>query len=251
MCQHGHCINGKRDTCSSNRPWKPQCKKMHLIQSYGLFPCITQWVIQFLGVSCYDFLNYGTPPPELSAEAIKDALIKHEIYKDLGYVNYPKHMLQVNYEVHHLQLGTRVPDYLAIIPPDGINYTHYDKLGHYALLVVGLDVPTREKPSHRSYRHMTLANIPEDRFLSAECLVKYEWMDAPYEIGLHRVVFLLFKQEGEKPIVYDESSLKRREIDKLRSNFSAIKFSSKYNLGDPVAVNFFFTQIDENHIEEH
>ena len=39
--------------------------------------------------------------------------------------------------MHHLQLGTRVPDYLAIIPPDGINYTHYDKLGHYALLVVG------------------------------------------------------------------------------------------------------------------
>nr|XP_018911344.1 PREDICTED: uncharacterized protein LOC109040032 [Bemisia tabaci] len=102
---------------------------MHKIQLH-----LTQLVMEFLGVSCFASPKYGTSPPEPSSEAIKDALIKHEIYKDLGYVNYPKHLLQVNFAEHHLQLGTRVPPDLALMPPDGINYTHYEKRGYYALL---------------------------------------------------------------------------------------------------------------------
>lgn len=209
-----------------------------------------QLLITFSRVLYSFAFDYGTPPPELSAEEIEKALIKHDIYKDLGYVNYPKQMLQVNYDVHHLQLGTKIPGTVAIVPPDSVNYTHYDENVWYALLMVGLDLPgTKETPDKEAYQHWALGNIPEDQFLSAECLVNYDWKAAPYKKGLHRDVFLLYKQEGEESMVYDERHLMRSNIEVPRTYFNTTKFSLKYNLGDPVAVNFFIADVKEDHTD--
>ncbi len=49
----------------------------------------------------------------------------------------------------------------------------------------------------------------------------------------HRYVFVVFEQPGEYPINFTETD--------GRSNFDLRKFAAKYRLGEPVAVNFFFS----------
>jgi len=56
------------------------------------------------------------------------------------------------------------------------------------------------------------------------------------DVGLHRYVFLLYKQSGKLSI--SESQLGR-------SGWSVSKFVAKYSLGDPVAGNFFQAQSEK------
>ncbi|CAH0752927.1 unnamed protein product [Bemisia tabaci] len=112
-------------------------------------------------------------------------------------------MLQVNFDVHHLQLGTKIPDTAAIVPPDTVNYTHYDNDAWYALLMVGLDFPaTKDKPYKAPYQHWAVGSIHEDQFLSGECLINYEWTAAPYKkVILRRQERTLIPQNSARSIV--------------------------------------------------
>ncbi|CAH0752925.1 unnamed protein product [Bemisia tabaci] len=153
-------------------------------------------------------------------------------------------MLQVNFDVHHLQLGTKIPDTAAIVPPDTVNYTHYDNDAWYALLMVGLDFPaTKDKPYKAPYQHWAVGSIHEDQFLSGECLINYEWTAAPYKKGKHRVVFLIYREPDKEELWKNWGN----NIEAPRTYFNTTKFSTKYRLGDPVAVNFFIADIKEDH----
>ena len=61
-------------------------------------------------------------------------------------------------------------------------------------------------------------------------------------VGLHRYVFLLYKQSGE--LNFTETHLTNRS-GSGRGSQSVSKFASKYNLGDPVAGNFYQAQWDD------
>ncbi|XP_072155842.1 26 kDa secreted antigen isoform X3 [Bemisia tabaci] len=55
--------------------------------------------------------------------------------------------------------------------------------------------------------------------------------------GFHRYTFIVFMQpEGEK-IKFDEPKL--NDSVHGRAHFNTKKFAAKYNLGDPVAINYF------------
>lgn len=60
--------------------------------------------------------------------------------------------------------------------------------------------------------------------------------------GLHRYVFLVYKQNGK--LTFDEQRLTNRSGDN-RGCFKISKFAEKYNLGNPVAGNFYQAEWDD------
>lgn len=66
----------------------------------------------------------------------------------------------------------------------------------YTLLMTDPDAPSRENPTAREVRHWLVANIPGNKVDEGQILVDYIGSGPPAGTGLHRYVFLLFKQQG-------------------------------------------------------
>lgn len=60
--------------------------------------------------------------------------------------------------------------------------------------------------------------------------------------GLHRYVFLVYRQPGK--LVFDEKRLTNKSVDG-RASFKISKFAEKYNLGNPIAGNFYLAEFDD------
>ncbi|KAJ3000123.1 hypothetical protein HKX48_003259 [Thoreauomyces humboldtii] len=71
-----------------------------------------------------------------------------------------------------------------------------DPESYYTVMMVDPDVPNRDKPSQGEYRHWVVSNILGDNVEKGEDLTLYEEPQPPQGSGLHRYVFLLYKQKG-------------------------------------------------------
>lgn len=111
----------------------------------------------------------------------------------------------------------------------------------YTLAMVDPDAPSRAEPSLREILHYIAVNVPGNDVSKGETLAEYIGPKPPKGSGLHRYVFLLFKQSG--PL---KSNMKIPAGDiEGRKNFSIRKFAKEYNLGEPVAANFFQAEYAE------
>lgn len=63
------------------------------------------------------------------------------------------------------------------------------------------------------------------------------------DTGLHRYVFLIYKQNGK--LNFDEKRLTNRSSREDRRSFRISKFAEKYQLGNPVAGNFYLAEWDD------
>lgn len=77
---------------------------------------------------------------------------------------------------------------------------------------------------------------------SGEVLSAYVGSGPPIGTGLHRYVFLIFKQPGK--LTFDEPRLTNVSADN-RGCFKIQKFAEKYNLGDPLYGNFYQAEYDD------
>jgi len=87
-----------------------------------------------------------------------------------------------------------------------------------------------------------VVNIPGNQIENGTVLTAYVGSGPPQGTGLHRYVFLVYKQAQK--LTCNEPKIPKTSGDK-RANFSTTKFMSKYKLGDPIAGNFFQAQWDE------
>lgn len=62
------------------------------------------------------------------------------------------------------------------------------------------------------------------------------------DTGLHRYVFLVYKQNGK--LTFDEIRLTDKSGDN-RGGFKIAKFAEKYKLGNPIAGNFYQAKYDD------
>ncbi|XP_045503218.1 protein D2-like [Colias croceus] len=92
------------------------------------------------------------------------------------------------------------------------------------------------------FHHWLVGNIPGQNVASGETLSAYIGSGPPLGTGLHRYVFLVYKQPGK--LSFDEPRLPNTSVDK-RVNFSIAKFAEKYKLGDPIAGNFYQAEYDD------
>ncbi|XP_017408921.2 protein HEADING DATE 3A [Vigna angularis] len=101
----------------------------------------------------------------------------------------------------------------------------------YTLVMVDPDAPSPSNPTMREYLHWLVINIPATTGSNfGEEIVSYE-SPRPTS-GIHRLVFVLFKQPGRQSI----------HAPGWRQNFITRDFAEYYNLGSPVAAVFFNCQ---------
>ncbi|XP_068156697.1 protein D3-like [Drosophila tropicalis] len=111
----------------------------------------------------------------------------------------------------------------------------------YTLLMVDPDAPSRADPKLREILHWAVINIPGNTVADGQVLAEYIGSGAPQGSGLHRYVFLVFKQ-NEKIVTDKFISKTTREP---RINVKTRDYIAKYNFGAPVAGNFFEAQYDD------
>lgn len=104
------------------------------------------------------------------------------------------------------------------------------------------DAPSRKEPKFREWHHWLVGNIPGGDVSKGEVLSDYVGSGPPPNTGLHRYVFLVYKQPGK--LNFDENRLTNTSADN-RGGFSIRKFAKKYNLGEPVAANFYQAEYDD------
>ncbi|EDW24561.1 GL24219 [Drosophila persimilis] len=109
------------------------------------------------------------------------------------------------------------------------------------LLMVDPDAPSRADPEFREILHWAMVNIPGDDPCRGYALAEYIGAGPPLNTGLHRYVFLLYRQREK----IEQTATIPKTIRKGRLNFSARDFASKHRLGSPIAANYFQAQYDD------
>ncbi|XP_072395828.1 protein D2-like [Diabrotica undecimpunctata] len=117
-----------------------------------------------------------------------------------------------------------------------------DKDSLYTLCMTDPDAPSRKEPKFREWHHWLVGNIPGGDVSQGEVLSEYVGSGPPPNTGLHRYVFLVYKQNGK--LKFDEPRLTNKSGDN-RGGFSIRKFAAKYNLGQPVAGNLYQAEYDD------
>jgi len=112
----------------------------------------------------------------------------------------------------------------------------------YTLIMTDPDAPSRAEPKFREFKHWVLVNIPGNDLTSGDAIAEYIGSGPPQGTGLHRYVFLLYKQSGK--LEFDEERVSNKSR-KDRPKFSAAKFAKKHQLGNPIAGTFYQAQYDD------
>jgi len=67
------------------------------------------------------------------------------------------------------------------------------------------DAPSRKEPTYREWHHWLVGNVPGNDISKGEVLSAYIGSGPPPNTGLHRYVFLIYKQPGK--LTFDEPRL--------------------------------------------
>lgn len=193
---------------------------------------------------CLDPCDCSSYPDILnvSAEQIFDSLKESQVLGDV-IQKAPRHACKVLYfEDKAAELGNVLKAKDVFYAPYWCQWTG-DNSSYYTFLVTGPDEPSRDHPTEREHIHWLVGNINGDNIRqSKEYVYDYIGPLAEYELGKHRLVYLVYKQSNGT-LKFDEKRLDDSiEENPHRRNFCVQRFAEKYNLGDPVAVNFLYVE---------
>lgn len=174
------------------------------------------------------------------SSSVSKAMEKHEIVPDVIPVA-PAEIAKISYPsgVTVNEGNELTPTKVKDIPTVQWNA---DSGSFYTLCMTDPDAPSRITPTYREWHHWLVGNIQGGNIASGTTLSEYIGSGPPPDTGLHRYVFLIYKQ-NEK-LTFDEPRLTNRSGDN-RGGFSIAKFAKKYNLGNPVAGNFYQAKFDD------
>lgn len=138
--------------------------------------------------------------------------------------------LAVTYASRQVNNGCELkPSAVALLPR--VDIGGEDLRNFYTLVMTDPDAPSPSDPTLREYLHWIVTDIPATTSASfGRELVSYE--SPRPTIGIHRFIFVLFKQIGRQT-VYPPSS---------RINFNTRNFARSNSLGLPVAAVYFNAQ---------
>ncbi|XP_018796172.1 PREDICTED: protein D2-like [Bactrocera latifrons] len=164
---------------------------------------------------------------------------QHKVVPDVIPVA-PKQFLKVSYKNVLVENGKELtPTQVAAQP--SIEWNAENNV-FYTIIMTDPDAPSRSNPKFREFNHWLVTNIPGTDISSGDVLTAYVGSGPPQGTGLHRYVFLVYKQPVK--IRFQETRVPKNSSQN-RPNFSTAKFAKKYKLGDPIAGNFFQAQWDE------
>lgn len=170
---------------------------------------------------------------------IRQAMEAHQVVPDV-IDQAPSEGISVVYPGHkEANFGNELTPRQVIEQPEVSWDAEHDT--YYTLLMVDPDAPSRADPKFREFNHWQVVNIPETDISKGEVLTGYRGSGPPKGTGLHRYVFLVYKQDSI--LRFNEPRIGPSARDN-RASFSARKFADKYKLGKPIAANFFQAQWD-------
>lgn len=110
----------------------------------------------------------------------------------------------------------------------------------YTVLFVDPDAPSRDNPIYRSFLHWLVVNVPGTDIDGGEVLAPFLKSQPPPGSGFHRYVFLIYEQ----PDCEDFEGLPdyTSPTTSVRQSFSVEGFTKQFNLGIPIAGNFYYAQ---------
>lgn len=109
-------------------------------------------------------------------------------------------------------------------------------------MVLDPDAPSRANPKMGEVRHWLVVNILGSDVKSGQHVTEYIGSGAPKDSGLHRYVFLLFKQTKGKQ-TFDLPSVSKNAIEgRVSTKTRALITANHLKL---VAGNFFLAQYDD------
>ncbi|XP_067631198.1 protein D2-like isoform X1 [Eurosta solidaginis] len=152
----------------------------------------------------------------------------------------PNQFLKVNYKGAVAENGIELTPTQVSAQPTVQWDAESDAL--YTLIMTDPDAPSRKDPRFREFHHWLIGNIPGGDLSKGDVLTAYVGSSPPQGSGLHRYVFLLYKQPTK--IRFQEPRIPKNSSQN-RPNFSTAKFAKKHKLGDPIAGNLYQAQWDE------
>jgi len=112
----------------------------------------------------------------------------------------------------------------------------------YTFCLTDPDAPSRAEPKFGEWLHWLIVNVPGNDLSKGETISDYIGSGPPKGTGLHRYIFLAYKQPDK--LTCDEPR-HTSQSGKQRNNFKIRDFAKKYKLGNPVAANFYQAQWDD------
>ncbi|XP_065287456.1 protein D2-like isoform X2 [Dermacentor albipictus] len=152
----------------------------------------------------------------------------------------PENTIEVTYNDQKVNMGNVMTPTQVQSPPKVSYPTETDAF--YTLCMTDPDAPSRQSPKYREWHHWLVVNIPGCNVSEGETLSQYVGSGPPKGTGLHRYVFVVYKQPGK--LNCDEKRLTNRSGDH-RGCFKIRDFAKKYQLGEPVAANFYQAEWDD------
>lgn len=125
-----------------------------------------------------------------------------------------------------------------------LEWTVDDSNSYYTLFMVDPDAPNRADPKFRSVCHWFVGNIPGTRVAEGDHRIAFAGSGPPQGSGLHRYIFLVYKQPQGKLDLSDAPRTSNRSRNN-RLNFQHKDFVQRYGLGPLVAGNFYRAQYDD------
>ncbi|XP_055917009.1 protein D3 [Eupeodes corollae] len=184
--------------------------------------------------------KYSTLTLRLYSSSLPKAMEKHQVVPDVIPVA-PKEVLTIRYDS-----GVLVDQGNVLTPTQVKNQPTVDwnaeSSALYTLCMTDPDAPSRKEPKYREWHHWLVGNIPGKDISKGEVLSAYIGSGPPKGTGLHRYVFLVYKQSGK--LAFDEKKLPNTSGDD-RGCFKIQNFVEKYNLGTPVAGNLYQAEYDD------
>ncbi|KAG8198765.1 hypothetical protein JTE90_023527 [Oedothorax gibbosus] len=153
----------------------------------------------------------------------------------------PKLTALIRFDGVVVNMGNELTPTMVKDPPTSVHWPMEDqKL--YTLCLTDPDAPSRDEPKLREWLHWLVVNVPHNTEIqSGSILAEYIGAAPPQGTGLHRYVFLVYKQQAK--LDCDEIVLLGNSA-KGRGNFKIEDFAKKYELGNPLAGNFFYARWD-------
>ncbi|CAI4232275.1 unnamed protein product [Auanema sp. JU1783] len=113
----------------------------------------------------------------------------------------------------------------------------------YTVIMTDPDAPSRKEPTYREWHHWLVVNVPGNDISKGDTISEYIGSGPPQGTGLHRYVFLVYKQQGK--IQDNEHGKLTNTSGDNRGCWKAAKFVEKHGLGTPVAGNFYQSEWDD------
>ncbi|KAK0419597.1 hypothetical protein QR680_014226 [Steinernema hermaphroditum] len=181
------------------------------------------------------------PPPIFASMVVPEAFKKHEVVPDVIPAA-PSAQVKVIFEGGvEAKLGNELTPTQVQNPPKVSWDTEPDTL--YTLVKTDPDAPSRADPKFREWHHWLIVNIPGTDISKGDVLSEYVGSGPPKGTGLHRYVYLVYKQAG-KITDAEHGHLTNRSGDN-RGGWKIAKFADKHKLGTPIAGNLFQAQWDD------